>query len=293
MDQIGLVERAQQGDRHAFAELARASGARLDATARLILRDPELAQDAVQETLIRAWRSLPGLRDPASFDHWLHSLVVQACIDLIRRRKRRVIEVECRAHPRIPDARRHRPRSPIATSSTGRSRVSSRRPGPSSSSTSISISRPWRRLGWANQDWSRERDPARSRRLTGRRRMRRRPRAAGAFARPAAISTRRQAAGSQRWRRRARSGCTRPRSRLTRSTTIPRSVLAMRNADAARRRARSGAEQGRGSSSARDPVDLEAGRSRGQAELVVVRREHKSLDAVAGQEGARQVDGVQ
>jgi len=93
VDQIGLVDRARQGDRHAFADLIRGSGARLDATARLILRDSELAQDAVQETLIRAWRGLPGLRDPASFDHWLHSLVVRACIDLIRRRKRRVIEV--------------------------------------------------------------------------------------------------------------------------------------------------------------------------------------------------------
>src|SRR5262245_30318721 len=94
MDQQGLVERARRGDRQAFAELIRASGARLDATARLILRDPELAQDAVQETLIRAWRSLPGLRDPGSFDHWLHSLVARACIDLIRKRRRRVIEVE-------------------------------------------------------------------------------------------------------------------------------------------------------------------------------------------------------
>jgi RNA polymerase sigma-70 factor (ECF subfamily) len=94
MDQVGLVERARRGDRQAFAELIRASGERLDATARLILRDPELAQDAVQETLIRAWRSLPGLRDPGSFDHWLHSLVARSCIDLIRKRRRRVIEVE-------------------------------------------------------------------------------------------------------------------------------------------------------------------------------------------------------
>ena len=94
VDQHGLVTRARDGDRHAFAELARASGARLDATARLILRDPDLAQDAVQETLIRAWRSLPGLRDPASCDHWLHSLVAHACLDLIRKRRRRVVEVE-------------------------------------------------------------------------------------------------------------------------------------------------------------------------------------------------------
>ena len=94
MDQPGLVDRARRGDRQAFAELVRASGARLDATARLILRDPDLAQDAVQETLIRAWRSLPGLRDPATFDHWLHSLVAHACIDLARKQRRRVVEVE-------------------------------------------------------------------------------------------------------------------------------------------------------------------------------------------------------
>lgn len=94
MDQDGLVERARRGDRIAFAELVRASGARLDATARLILRDPDLAKDAVQETLIRAWRGMPGLRDPAVFDHWLHSLVAHACIDIARKRRRRVIEVE-------------------------------------------------------------------------------------------------------------------------------------------------------------------------------------------------------
>ena len=65
MDQDGLVERAKRGDRHAFAELARASGARLDATARLILRDRDLAQDAVQETLIREWRGLARRAHPA------------------------------------------------------------------------------------------------------------------------------------------------------------------------------------------------------------------------------------
>jgi RNA polymerase sigma factor (sigma-70 family) len=94
VDQHGLVERARRGDRQAFADLARASGARLDATARLILRDPDLAQDAVQETLIRAWRGLPGLRDPGAFDHWLYTMVAHACLEQIRKRKRRVIEVE-------------------------------------------------------------------------------------------------------------------------------------------------------------------------------------------------------
>lgn len=94
MDQRGLIERAGRGDHDAFAALLDVRLARLDAAARLILRDAELARDAVQEACIRAWRDLPGLRDPARFDAWLHRLTVHACLDLIRRRKRRVIEVE-------------------------------------------------------------------------------------------------------------------------------------------------------------------------------------------------------
>jgi RNA polymerase sigma-70 factor, ECF subfamily len=94
VDQRGLVERAQRGDHDAFALLAGAAIARLDAAARLILRDSELARDAVQEALVRTWRDLPTLRDVDRFDSWLHRLLVNACLDLIRRRRRRAIEVE-------------------------------------------------------------------------------------------------------------------------------------------------------------------------------------------------------
>jgi RNA polymerase sigma factor (sigma-70 family) len=94
VDQRALVERARRGDHDAFALLAGASIARLDAAARLILRDPELARDAVQEGFIRAWRSLPTLRDPDRFEAWLHRLVFHACMDATRRRRRRPVEVE-------------------------------------------------------------------------------------------------------------------------------------------------------------------------------------------------------
>ena len=94
MDQRGLVERARKGDHDAFTALVDLTLVRLDSVARLIVRDPELARDAVQDTYIRAWRDLPGLRDPDRFDAWLHRLIVNACLDLVRRRRRRVIEVE-------------------------------------------------------------------------------------------------------------------------------------------------------------------------------------------------------
>jgi RNA polymerase sigma-70 factor (ECF subfamily) len=97
VDQRELVERAQRGDHDAFAVLAGVFVARLDSAARLILRDQELARDAVQEGFIRAWRSLPSLRDPDRFEGWLRSLVARSCMDILRRRGRRPIEVELTA----------------------------------------------------------------------------------------------------------------------------------------------------------------------------------------------------
>ncbi|MET0772086.1 MAG: RNA polymerase sigma factor [Candidatus Limnocylindrales bacterium] len=105
MDQGRLVVQAREGDHDAFAVLLGACVARLDAVARLILRDPELARDAVQEAAIRAWRDLPGLREPDRFDAWIHRVVVRACFDAARKRRRRVTEVELLAldGPSTPD----------------------------------------------------------------------------------------------------------------------------------------------------------------------------------------------
>lgn len=83
-----LVEQARRGDREAFAVLAGGAVDRLYAIARLILRDTELAEDATQDALIRAWRDLPSLRDVERFDAWLYRLTVRACTDVARHRRR-------------------------------------------------------------------------------------------------------------------------------------------------------------------------------------------------------------
>jgi RNA polymerase sigma-70 factor (ECF subfamily) len=57
------------------------------AIATRILRDADLAEDALQGALISAWRHLPALRDPARFEAWLRRLLVHACYAEARRRR--------------------------------------------------------------------------------------------------------------------------------------------------------------------------------------------------------------
>jgi RNA polymerase sigma-70 factor (ECF subfamily) len=99
-----LVERAGHGDHEAFAAVTAGAVDRLYALASLILHDAELAEDATQEALVRAWRDLPSLRDPDAFDSWLNRVLVRTCGDLIRHRRRWRAEVRgVRFEPREPD----------------------------------------------------------------------------------------------------------------------------------------------------------------------------------------------
>jgi RNA polymerase sigma-70 factor (ECF subfamily) len=76
---LALVEAARSGDEEAFASIARGSADRLFVVAHRILRDVGRAEDAVQQTLVTAWRELPALRETERFEAWLHRILVHAC----------------------------------------------------------------------------------------------------------------------------------------------------------------------------------------------------------------------
>jgi RNA polymerase sigma-70 factor (ECF subfamily) len=80
-----IVERARQGDEEAFGALVREVGDRCIYIAHRILRDTDLAQDAVQVALVQVWRELPALRDLDRFEAWLHRILVNACYAEVRR----------------------------------------------------------------------------------------------------------------------------------------------------------------------------------------------------------------
>ena len=83
-----LVERARRGDRDAFAVLVHQVSDALYAVAFRILRDTGLAEDALQNALVLAWRRLPHLRETDRFEAWAHRILVHACYDEAQRSRR-------------------------------------------------------------------------------------------------------------------------------------------------------------------------------------------------------------
>ena len=75
------------GDRHAFAELFRRHQRQLHRLARLTTRSREDAEDALQDAMLSAHRGAGSFRYDAAVGSWLHRIVVNACLDRLRRAK--------------------------------------------------------------------------------------------------------------------------------------------------------------------------------------------------------------
>jgi RNA polymerase sigma-70 factor (ECF subfamily) len=84
-----LIAAHAAGDPHAFSELVRRHRDRLWAVALRTLRDPEEAADALQDAFISAFRAAATFRAESQVTTWLHRIVVNACLDRVRRKQAR------------------------------------------------------------------------------------------------------------------------------------------------------------------------------------------------------------
>jgi RNA polymerase sigma-70 factor (ECF subfamily) len=89
-----LFEAAREGDPDAYRGLVERYGAELHAHCYRMLGSLHDAEDALQETLLRAWRGLPRLSRQRSLRNWLYRIATNVCLDALTRRQARTLPID-------------------------------------------------------------------------------------------------------------------------------------------------------------------------------------------------------
>ena len=112
-DDLRLAGGCAAGDSDSFAEVYRRFGERMKSIAFNHLGNIADAEDAVQETFVKLHRAASGFTGEAAFSTWLYRILVNTCLDAIRRRRRRIQEAPIddqisfgRAGASVDDAKR-------------------------------------------------------------------------------------------------------------------------------------------------------------------------------------------
>ncbi len=82
-----LVARVCAGEREVFAQLIERYKARIFHTTLRMLRNREEAEEAAQDTFVRAYRGLPKFREDASFSTWIYKICYNVCLSYLERKK--------------------------------------------------------------------------------------------------------------------------------------------------------------------------------------------------------------
>jgi RNA polymerase sigma-70 factor, ECF subfamily len=105
MEDTELVQRAREGDEVAFELLVRRHLSATWRLARLLLSDGRDAEEAVQDTFVKAHGALGSYRGESTFRAWLLAICRRTCIDRLRLVRRDVVSLDVQRHQRANDER--------------------------------------------------------------------------------------------------------------------------------------------------------------------------------------------
>jgi RNA polymerase sigma-70 factor, ECF subfamily len=94
MREHDLLHTARRGDEDAFRRIVEDHRAELHAHCYRMLGSLHDAEDALQDTLLRAWRGLPEFGGRSSLRTWLYRIATNVCMDVIARRAKRVLPID-------------------------------------------------------------------------------------------------------------------------------------------------------------------------------------------------------
>ena len=81
------IKMLKKGDEKAFERMVRENQNKIYAVCLNMMKNPHDAQDAAQETFIKAYRSLRGFKGDSKVETWLTRIAVNACLDALRARR--------------------------------------------------------------------------------------------------------------------------------------------------------------------------------------------------------------
>lgn len=89
-DEDTLIEKAVHGDKQAFSELVNLHSSRIFGLAMTLLKDKDLADEAAQQTFVKAYLNLKKFRGESKFSGWLYRIAYRTSLDLIKKQKKLV-----------------------------------------------------------------------------------------------------------------------------------------------------------------------------------------------------------